>query len=67
MATPKKKVTFATDWTDSNGKEHKGGDTASVDAAVARMLVHIGRAQLTDETPAEVFDLTPKTDTKAGK
>lgn len=67
MATPKKKVTFATDWTDSNGTTHKGGETASVDAAVARMLVQVGRAQLTNETPAEVVDLTPKTETKAGK
>lgn len=66
MATPKKKVTFASDWTDSAGKTHKGGDTASVDAADARMLVQIGRAQLADETPADTVDLTPKTD-KAGK
>lgn len=66
-ATPKKKVTFATDWTDSAGKEHKGGETTSVDAADARMLVQIGRAQLADETPADAVDLTPKNETKAGK
>lgn len=67
-ATPKKKVTFATDWTDAAGKEHKGGDTVSVDAAVARMLVQVGRARLAEETtPADAVDLTPKTETKAGK
>lgn len=64
MATTR--VTFATDWTDPAGKEHKGGSTASVDAADARMLVQIGRAQLAGETPADAVDLTPKTD-KAGK
>lgn len=60
------KVTFASEWTDSKGKTHKGGSTAAVDAADARALVQIGRAQLADADPAADIDVTPQTE-KAGK
>lgn len=64
MATTR--VTFATDWTDSSGKVHKGGSTAAVDAADARMLVQIGRVQLAGDTSAaDEVDVTPTT--KAAK
>lgn len=65
MATTR--VTFASDWTDSSGKVHKGGSTAAVDAADARMLVQIGRAQVAgDNSAADAVDVTPTT-TKAAK
>lgn len=63
MATTR--VKFALDLVTADGKSHKGGASAAIDADEARDLVHRGMVQY--ETPEKTPDLPPVDDSKGGK